>query len=360
MSRPLRAAVALLLSAAITWAAPLAGLLLSGTSIDPYLSFPPRTRFVPHAPFSCPAFVAIGALALATVALYVVAFARAEPRRGSRERSSFPAWGWLGLLLMVASWLAAWHGDLPPQWRRHVFTPLWLGYVLLVNALTVARSGHCPLTHRTRWYLCLFPVSALYWWLFEHLNRFAGNWYYEGIVASGGLDYFLQGTLPFATVLPAVAGTWAWLQTFPRMEAIRLPAIRGNARVARIALLVGATGLAGIGLWPDRLFWLLWLAPLLIVTGLQYILLGESLFAAVARGDWSPVLQPALAALICGLLWELWNWGSLAKWHYSIPYVERFHLFEMPLLGYAGYLPFGLECAVVMDLVSSAVRSRST
>jgi hypothetical protein len=28
----------------------------------------------------------------------------------------------------------------------------------------------------------------------------------------------------------------------------------------------------------------------------------------------------------------------------------------MPLLGYAGYLPFGLECAVVADLIESVVK----
>jgi hypothetical protein len=35
---------------------------------------------------------------------------------------------------------------------------------------------------------------------------------------------------------------------------------------------------------------------------------------------------------------------------YVIPYVDAFHLFEMPLLGYAGYLPFGLACAATGDL----------
>jgi hypothetical protein len=32
--------------------------------------------------------------------------------------------------------------------------------------------------------------------------------------------------------------------------------------------------------------------------------------------------------------------------------VQHFHVFEMPLLGYAGYLPFGLECALAADLVA--------
>lgn len=42
---------------------------------------------------------------------------------------------------------------------------------------------------------------------------------------------------------------------------------------------------------------------------------------------------------------------SLARWQYTNPYVDVLHLFEMPLLGYAGYLPFCLECAVVIDIV---------
>jgi hypothetical protein len=55
----------------------------------------------------------------------------------------------------------------------------------------------------------------------------------------------------------------------------------------------------------------------------------------------------AIAALVCGFWWELWNFKSLAHWEYAIPSVHRFQLFEMPLLGYGGYLPFGLECLAV-------------
>jgi hypothetical protein len=81
-------------------------------------------------------------------------------------------------------------------------------------------------------------------------------------------------------------------------------------------------------------------------------MVGESLFAPLARGDGRPVLLPALAALVCGFFWELWNWGSAAQWHYSVPYVQGLSIFEMPLLGYAGYLPFGVACALVADLVA--------
>jgi hypothetical protein len=37
-----------------------------------------------------------------------------------------------------------------------------------------------------------------------------------------------------------------------------------------------------------------------------------------------------------------------------VPFVQRFHVFEMPLLGYAGYLPFGVTCALAADLVARA------
>ena len=73
----------------------------------------------------------------------------------------------------------------------------------------------------------------------------------------------------------------------------------------------------------------------------------------MAAGDWRGAVAAMLAAIICGGFWEMWNYYSLAKWQYSIPLVQRFHIFEMPLLGYAGYLPFGLECAVIGDMLGT-------
>jgi hypothetical protein len=79
----------------------------------------------------------------------------------------------------------------------------------------------------------------------------------------------------------------------------------------------------------------------------------ETIFSAVTHGDWRPIYLPAIAALICGFFWEMWNFYSAAKWVYTVPYVYRCLIFEMPLLGFGGYLPFGLECAVVGSLISN-------
>ena len=351
----LRALLALLAAALVVWGAPLVGLALAGRPLAPWLEFPPRTQAVAHAPFSWLAFAVFALPALAAAALYAAGLARAQPREASSAQP-FPWWGWLGLALVALGWTLAWNEGLaPPEWRRHTFTPLWLGYVVTMNALAYRRAGRSPLTHQTGWLLALFPASAVFWWLFEVLNSHVGNWYYSGVADSGNWDYFLQATLPFSTVLPAVVSTRAWLASFPRLDALALLPLRGHSALAWGSLVLGAFALAGIGLWPEELFGMLWLAPLLALAGLQKLVTGESLFAPLACGDWRPVLLPALAALVCGLFWELWNWGSAAQWHYSVPYVQRFHVFEMPLLGYAGYLPFGVECALVVELVSRAL-----
>jgi hypothetical protein len=297
--------------------------------------------------------------ALGVLTLYGVALARARLQASSHRTGVFPWWGWPGLALIAAGWILAWtEGLVPPGWRRHVFTPLWLGYVLTVNALVFRGTGRSPLTHRTGWFLALFPVSALFWWLFEHLNQFVNNWYYSGVHATSDWDYFLQATLPFSTVLPAVASTLAWLRQCPRIEALALPPVKASLGLAWLALATGIAALAATGVSPELFYAALWIGPPLVFCGLQQLVLGETLLSPLARGDWRPLLQPALAALVCGFFWEMWNYGSLAQWHYSIPYAQKFQLFEMPLLGYMGYLPFGVMCALALDLIARIVERR--
>jgi hypothetical protein len=359
----LRALAVLALAATIVWAAPLAGLAIAGRPIAAFAGFPPRTAQIAQMPFAWGAFIALALTAIGALAVFGAAIAaagKARPPNPVRAAGYFPWWGWLGIALIAVVWPVAWtEGLAPPAWRAHTFSLLWLGYILAMNGLQWRRSGVSLLTHRTRWFLALFVLSAGFWWLFEYLDQFVRNWYYDGVEAMGDGEYFLRATLPFATVLPAVASTWAWLRQFPRLEAMALPAVHGNGALAWSALAAGVLALVAIGLVPSALFPMLWIAPVLVLAGLQQLAVGETVFSPIARDDWRPILQPALAALVCGFFWEMWNYGSLPKWHYSIPYVQRFHLFEMPALGYAGYLPFGIECALVMDLTARIVERRA-
>jgi len=280
---------------------------------------------------------------------------RAAPAAGGAPaRRPMPAWGWAGLVLLLVSWVLAWTRF---EWfaplQRHTFTPLWLGYVVLVNALAWRRSGRCMLVDRPGRLVALFALSALFWWFFEYLNRFVRNWHYVGVEGLGPWQYALEATLAFSTVLPAVVCTRDWLATYPRLHAglDRAWRPRPPRGLAPATLAASGAVLTCIGLWPAVLYPALWLAPLGVLLSVQALLGQATVLAPVTRGDWRGVWLAALAGLACGVLWEAWNLRSLAHWEYAIPYLHRFLVFEMPLPGYAGYLPFGLACVAAAALL---------
>ncbi|MGH7165896.1 MAG: hypothetical protein ACREIS_10285 [Nitrospiraceae bacterium] len=348
---------------------PMLGVALAGKPIARYLEFPPLTRYVEHAPFSWVAFVLLSVFVLAVTGIFfrraLIPPSHSSPSEGGGEGGggsllpecrAFPWWGWLGVILTTVAWVLAWSRfGLFEGLQRHTFTPLWIGYILVINALTFRRSGRCMLKDRPGYLLALFPLSAAFWWFFEYLNRFVQNWYYVGISEFSPVEYVWYATPPFSTVLPAVLGTTEWLSTYPRLslalQNLRPMRIKHATMLGWVVLLLASAGLMGIGIWPDSLFPLLWVSPLLVIVSLQVVSGEETIFSVVQRGDWRPVWIPALAALLCGFFWEMWNFRSLAHWEYAVPFVHRVQLFEMPLLGYAGYLPFGLECVVIASLL---------
>ena len=342
-------------------ALPLMGILAAGYDPAAYMEIPPTTRYVRHAGFSWPWFVFFATANL--ILMGALACAVACGRINTRDRDAkplstiaFPWWGWAGLVLCLVFWLFAWTRF---TWfhlfQRHTFQPLWTGFIFFICALVVKRSGSCLLVRRPLRFLLLFPTSAVFWWGFEYFNRFVQNWYYTGVEDMSPGEYSFFSTIAFATVLPAVISMTELLLTVPSLSnglahgpAIKLPA---SPWLPRILLALSAIGLALIGIFPDQLFALLWVSPLLIIFSLQTLAGRPTLLHPLQRGDFRPLVVPALAALICGFFWELWNYYSLARWTYAVPFVQRFHLFEMPIVGFGGYLPFGLECLVAGSMV---------
>ena len=384
-----------IIAAALVLLLPLAGAVVVGKPPAAYLQFPPKSPDVRHAPFSLPVFLALALLILAA-AVPLLLRLQSSRRKGDPGKPAvpFPWWGWAGAGLCAASWVLAW-GRFP--WmgglQVHTFTPLWIAFILLVNAFTVRRTGRCLMLSRTRPFLLLFPVSAGFWWSFEYLNRFVGNWHYAGVAEFGALEYFLFATLPFSTVLPAVLSTRELLLSYTRIAgafrewrplspapphlelradgvppmdvakgAIRAPRRRGTPAAGRTggtrsgaiglaALFLSCTGLFAVGIVPDFAFPLVWVAPPALLISLAVLRGERHALSGIASGDWRSPVSSALAALLCGFFWELWNFGYNAKWVYEIPYVDVLHVFEMPLLGYAGYLPFGVLCAEIGDIL---------
>ena len=336
---------------------PLLGLLTSGQPVARYLEFPPLTRYVQPAAFSWPVFTALAVFVLLTVTTFIFRTLRSKSDTVSASsKYSFPWWGWAGLLWLAVVWVLAWtRFDWFAPWQRHTFVLLWSGYIVIANGLVFKRRGKCLLIDRPGYLAALFMVSAVFWWYFEYLNRFVQNWHYVGIGDFSSLEYVFFATLSFSTVLPAIMSTKELLETFPHLSAglgkFYVLRVNNACRIASIILILSAIGLANIGRAPGYLFPLLWIAPLLIITSVQ-ALRGEShVFGPLAKGDWRELWLVGLAALISGVFWEMWNFYSLAHWQYAVPFIQRFQIFEMPLLGYAGYLPFGIEVLIVARVV---------
>jgi hypothetical protein len=342
---------------------PLLGVRLAGRPLAPYFEFPPQTRLIRHDAFSWPAFgfyaLLIGAVVLMLGLRSWDSFRRSPPAAEAEPRP-FPGWGWAAVAAGAAAWILAWtRFPWMAAFQPHTFTPLWLAYIVAVNAFCWRRTGRSLLTHRPGFFLALFPTSAVFWWFFEYLNRFVQNWYYVG-EHFGPWEYFWYATLPFATVLPAVLSTAALIRSFGgfRRAFGRVQPLTGfnHPLLAWGVLAAAAAGLAAIGVWPNVFHSLVWVAPLLIIVSLRALRQEAHPLRDLAGTDWTGAVSAVLAAIACGFFWEMWNFYSLAKWKYSIPFVHRFEIFEMPILGYAGYLPFGLECAAVADLLESLLK----
>jgi hypothetical protein len=288
---------------------PLAGCFWAGHPMTQYLEFPPQTRYVVHAPFSGWAFLLYTALILLVVGL-VAGQALHKPKRQTSttvpSKKNFPWWGWLALVCCAICWVLAWtrfpwFATLQP----HTFFPLWLSFIILINAICYMRSGCCMITDRPIYFYRLFLASAIFWWFFEYLNRFVQNWYYTGFMYSP-YEYFLLATLSFTTVLPAVLSVQDLLRTIPTLEnnfcQMRPISCQHPTLLAWLCLLLACAGLFGIGILPDLLFPLLWISPLLMLACLQQVFGKPSVLSFLATGDWRQPVSAAIAALICGFL----------------------------------------------------------
>lgn len=264
---------------------------------------------------------------------------------------SLPAYGWLGLALVCIFWTLNW--TLPGPRTHWGFFPLWLGYCLVVDALVYVRRG-TSLLYRNRWkYAGLFVLSAPAWWLFELVNWRLQNWYYDGGELFTPLQFWLFATLSFTTVMPAVFGCAELASTFHFVQRLpRGPVIRPIRIITGIFFLAGWIMLVLMLTWPKLFFPFAWLSVYFILEPINVWRKNRSLAEYTQSGNWQPVLALWVGVLITAFFWEMWNFFSFPKWVYHVPWGNGLHIFEMPALGYGGYLPFALELFAMYHLVS--------
>jgi hypothetical protein len=224
-----------------------------------------------------------------------------------------------------------------------------LAFATLLDTLTFHRTGHSML-HSQRSYLlwnCVAGAAAGI--LLAYLNLFAEAWFTP---ADSAVMALLLAAVCGTALLPTVLITRLWLAGLPgvvRLSTHRfcLPAI-SSEMAAKILLLVALTGLIAGPIWIDRLNWLFWLAPLLLLTALQLLWHESTVFSGLAQGDWSRVLLGAISGIVAGSI-------ALATYRLS---GGAIYLTTSAGQLVAGLSIFGLFCIQLGDIVAEHWRGK--
>ncbi len=293
--------------------------------------------------------------------------------RASRK-ARFPRFGYIGIAIILLAEALLFGGN---QLVGHWFTPVvWTGYILFVDALVYRLKGRSLLTTARVEFVIIALVSIAGWWLFELYNapRFWKSdlelwWHYHNLepnlfVRRAGYDW------AFATISPALFETaelfMAWYgaptpRNSGRVRGATVPeqwsqglAIKLSNRTLVVIVLLGAVGSIVPLVYPSA--WLapvIWLSFILLLDPLNAMRGWPSITSDLARRDWRRLWSLLASGLMCGVLWEFWNYWALSKWTYTVPYFGNLKIFEMPVLGFLGFPPFAVECWVLYIFLRS-------
>jgi hypothetical protein len=266
--------------------------------------------------------------------------------------------GWLGVgILVVAEILMLAGQPFVATW----FTPIaWTGYILLADALILRRRGASLFNNRLAEVPLMALLSILCWLVFEVYNLRLANWAYIG-VPEQPLARTLGYAWSFATIFPGIFQTADLLSAYGVFERAGMRRVNWSAgrlaasAVIGLALVAVPVALpASIGAY---LFGAVWLGFIFLLEPLNYRLGAPSIFRDLEAGRAARLWQLLAGGLICGLLWEFWNYWAAAKWVYIFPMFQNFKLFEMPVPGYLGFAPFALECFAMYALCCWALQA---
>jgi hypothetical protein len=187
------------------------------------------------------------------------------------------------------------------------------------------------------------------WLIFELINISLENWSYLNLpknIIERWAGYFIA----FATVIPALIELSELFQSLLPQKNRTLLQVKTSPFLLCSLFLSGIISLVLTVVLPQYFFPLVWVSFLLILEPIHIKKDIPSLLKKIEQGDWEIFWSWVLAGITAGLIWEFLNFYSGTKWSYSIPYLDFIHVFEMPLLGYFGFIPFALEVFAVFQL----------
>ncbi len=262
--------------------------------------------------------------------------------------------GWIGLSIIGGSEISLFAGV---SFVRTYFTPLvWSGYILFMDSLVYKKMGTSLILNHPKEFVLMLPLSIGFWSIFEFYNLYLQNWHYVGLPE----NIFLRGmgyAWAFATIWPAILITAEALESWRPLSPHRMKPFLLPKKYFIIFMAFGLSCLISPFLSPPGIAHYLaapvWLGFIFLLDPLNYWMGGKSLLGDLEKGNPRPLYHLLLSGIICGILWEFWNYWAGAKWYYTVPILGQVKIFEMPILGYAGFPPFAVECYVLYEFVKN-------
>lgn len=275
------------------------------------------------------------------------------------RRKSLAAYGWAGMIGLVAAEWLMFRGVQP---IATFFTPIvWTCYILLADACVLAIRGHSRLHDEPRRFLSVALLSIPLWLIFEAYNLRLQNWTYTGVPRAWPLALLGYGW-SFATITPSIFETADLIESFGWFRP-SVP-VRFSKTTQQGMIIFGVLCLLVPLIAPQsvaaRLFFLVWIGFVFLLDPINCRLGLPSLIGDLAHGRRSGIHSLFASGFVCGWLWEFWNFWAAAKWHYIFPMFQDWKIFEMPIPGYLGFLPFALECFVMYVTAAWLLRLRTS
>jgi len=227
----------------------------------------------------------------------------------------------------------------------------WWPYIFFVDWLVHRKTGNSLIINRTKEFLWLIPWSTFLWLIFEWFNLYLKNWHYINIIPSlplRWLGYFLS----FGTVLPGLFETYELLWAYGVFSQEHTKPLSSAQRLYPWLTLLGILSLLLPVTYPRYFFPLVWGSFVFLLEPINHALRGPSLLREWEGGSRRKFYLLLTSGLICGFLWEFWNFWATSKWIYTVPFVGQIKLFEMPILGFLGFPPFAVECYVMVSFLA--------
>ncbi len=271
-----------------------------------------------------------------------------------------PFYGYIGLFIIILAEVLLF---LKVKVVGIYFTPIvWTGYILFVDALNYKLYGNSLIKSRMGEFLIMLPWSIICWLIFEAYNFHLKNWYYVGL-PENALARTIGYVWSFATIFPAILETFYLVEPIFKNVKIK-PSQTTNTKLS-VYFVFGVIFLGLPLILPSEiasyLFALVWVGFAFLLEPVNYKLGGESLFREFEIGKLTKLFSLFLAGLICGLLWEFWNYWAIGKWIYTVPIpFAGPKIFEMPLLGFLGFLAFAVEVYSMQNFLITILKRNQT